>query len=55
MDTPNKVTEMLSKVNDLSKEDQVKLDALFNALMKIKDIVDQDELKNHIEAEIIIH
>lgn len=55
MDTPNKVTEMLSKVNDLSKEDQVKLDKLFSALMKIKDIVDQDELKGCIEAEVIIH
>lgn len=55
MDTPNKVTEMLSKVNDLSEDDQVKLGKLFDALMKIKDIVDQDELKNHIEAEIIIH
>lgn len=55
MDTPNKVTDMLSKVNDLSKEDQAKLDKLFGALMKIKDIIDQDELKNCIEAEIIIH
>ncbi len=55
LDTPNKVTDMLSKVNDLSKEDQAKLDKLFGALMKIKDIIDQDELKNCIEAEIIIH
>lgn len=55
MDTPNKVTEMLSKVDDLSEEDQAKLCKIFDVLMKIKDIVDQDELKNNIEAEIIIH
>ena len=55
MDMPNKVTEMLSKVDDLSEEDQAKLGKLFDALMKIKDIVDQDELKGCIEAEVIIH
>lgn len=55
MDTPSKVQELIARTDELSKEDQAKLDKLFGALMKIKDIVDQDELKNCIEAEIIIH
>lgn len=55
MDTPSKVQELIARTDELSKEDKVKLDKLFDALMKIKDIVDQDELKNNIEAEVIIH
>ena len=55
MDTPSKVQELIARTDELSKEDKVKLDKLFDALMKIKDIVDQDELKGCIEAEVIIH
>ena len=52
---PNKVEELIARTNELSADDKVRLEKLFSALMNIKDLVDQDTLKNCIEVEVTVH